>query len=193
MRHARTLAALAAVVVLTTGANGDAWGLVFFGGVVLSLVPLASLPLALLYHTWRPDVVRHIAVAYGASRRTSTIVLGAAFGFVALILVSALFQAQAWPLGAPLLMAAYAYFLLGLAGCARRQGLRLLHTDVEDDDGTRLKPLVIGWLARSSLLAVPLLWPVFGAYLIATCLGAPFVAWMDSRRRHKDTAPAEEG
>ena len=44
-----------------------------------------------------------------------------------------------------------------------------------------VRPLVVGWLARAGLFAVPVIWPLLGAYLVVAAFGAPVVAMLERR------------
>jgi hypothetical protein len=43
------------------------------------------------------------------------------------------------------------------------------------------RPLVLGWLARAGLFAIPAVWPFVGVYLVAAAFGAPFVAMFERK------------
>jgi len=110
---------------------------------------------------------------------------------VAQFLVVAILFNGAWQLGVLALMACLVYLLLGFAGCSRRQGVRMLGLDEEDDDPRRPRPLVLGWLARAGVTATPVLWPAVCIYLTAGALGAPLVALYE-RRRPPEAEPEDD-
>jgi len=56
----------------------------------------------------------------------------------------------------------------------------MLGPDVDPDSH---RTLVLGWLARAGLFAVPVAWPLLGTYLATVALGAPLVALLDRERR----------
>jgi hypothetical protein len=67
---------------------------------------------------------------------------------------------------------------VGFAGCARLQGERMLGA-ARDHAGPR--PLVLGWLARAGLFAVPVAWPFLGTYAVVAAFGAPLAALLSRR------------
>jgi hypothetical protein len=164
-------AALAAAVPLCGASGGDSGAALFVVGVWLALVVLLSMPAALLLHTFRPDWIDAEARAFDR-RKTACVVAGAGLFVLALVVIGAVWSRKPG-LGAVLLVPAFAWFVAGFAGCARRQGERL----TESSSGVR--PLVVGWLARAGAFAVPVLWPFVATYLVVAALGAPLVAMIE--------------
>jgi len=171
------LSAVALTALLLGGAasGGDILGLLFLAGLFGALTLLLSLPAGLVLHAWRPTWVGRVAEEYDR-RGTAALLVGAGV-LLGLLLVSGVLQSigLGW-LIAPLLLGAYALFLVGFAGCSRRQGMRVLEGDLGLDDGISPRPLVIGWLVRAGAAGTPLLWPLLSIYLLATGIGAPIVA-----------------
>lgn len=184
------VAALVAAGVWAGGAQGgDVAEFVFLVGLPIALGLVASLPAALMLHTWRPALIGRVARAYG-ERRTAALVIGAGVALGSL-LVTAILMQHVWRLGMIVVTVLYAYLLVGMAGCARRQGVRMAGGDPATDDGRLLRPLVLGWLARAGATACPVLWPLLATYVACTALGAPVVALFAGRRPNDDAAPED--
>jgi hypothetical protein len=179
------VAALLAMGLAAGGAKGgDVAGFLFLIGALIALGLIASLPAALMLHTWRPALIARVARAYG-ERKTAALVVGAGLALGS-VLVTAILMEYAWRLGMVGLTVLYAYVLVGMAGCARRQGVRMLSGELETDDERRPRPLVLGWLTRAGAVACPLLWPLLATYVACSALGAPVVALFAGRRPSED-------
>lgn len=174
MRRLATFALLAAAALASGGAKGDdsAVGLLVYGAII-ALLAVLCLPAALLLHTFRPGWIAAEARAL-ERRKTACVLVGAGLAVATFVVVAAVASRNA---GAGIVLAApaFAWLVVGFAGCARRQGERLTGAA----DGVR--PLVVGWLARAGAFAVPVLWPLLATYLVVTAFGAPFVAMFDRK------------
>jgi len=172
-RFARVLALVATAVVAVGAKPNESGHLLFLlvGGLAAAFVVTLGLPLALLVHCLRRDFVA--AQAHAVERRaTACVLIGAGLVFATALVVAALSPRSA-PVAVLVLAAAAAWFFVGFAGCARRHGERMLG-GVGDDASPR--PLVLGWLARAVLFAVPVAWPFLATYLVVVAFGAPLVA-----------------
>jgi hypothetical protein len=174
MKRAPRAVLLAATALAACGAKGDdpAFVLLVLGAVIAFFVVL-GLPAAILVHTFRPGWIAAEARALDR-RKTACVLVGAGLAVAAFVVIAAV-SAKRPAAGIFLTAPALAWLVVGFAGCARRQGERLTGTT----DGVR--PLVIGWLARAGVFAVPVLWPVLATYLVVTAFGAPVVAMFDRR------------
>lgn len=157
-----------------------------FGGVVVAAPLLLTLPAALLLHARGSRWVERAAVA-GDTRRTACVLVGAGTVIAALLGFAALWNApDARALAVVWLAGAYGLFVVGFTAGAERQGRRLLRRD------GGVACVVLGWLARSGAFAVPVLWPVIGAYLVSGACGAA-VLGLSLRGSGKVTTDASAG
>ena len=172
MKRTTTVVALAASALVTGAAkSGEVEGFLLVVGAIVAVFVAFGLPIALLLHACRPDWIAAEARAV-ESRATACVVVGSGLAVAALAAVAVLAPRAPW-LALAVTAAATAWFLVGFAGCARRQGERMLSVDPADP---ALRPLVLGWLARAGLFAVPVVWPFLGMYLVVVAFGAPIVA-----------------
>lgn len=150
--------------------------------VVAALTMLAGLPVGLALWTWRPAWLESMRIAAG-SRRTATVLCGAGLLFLAAFAVAACASRRPLqPVALLLVGLAAVNGYAGLAAGAWAQGRAMLRRE----DG--LGCLTWGWLARSSMVLVPLVGIAAGAYFAALAFGTPFVAW---RQRNVTTAPSD--
>jgi hypothetical protein len=172
MTRTARLAATAAAGVAVAAAKGEESGEFLFAfGAILALLVVLGMPLGLLVHSCRRDWVAAQARAL-EQRATACVLFGAAV--VVAVVVAAGALAKPAPALALLVAAgAAAWFLVGFAGCARLHGERMLGAS-RDDVGPRA--LVLGWLARAGLIAVPVVWPFIGTYVVVAAFGAPLAA-----------------
>jgi hypothetical protein len=133
-----------------------------------------GMPLGLLVHACKRDWVA--AEARALERRATACVLIGAGGLVLTVVAFAALAKPAPGLAVLVAAAATAWFFVGFAGCARLQGERMLGASREDP-GPR--PLVLGWLVRAGLIAVPVVWPFVGTYVVVAAFGAPFAALLE--------------
>ena len=175
MTRAARLAGAAAAAALATGAKSDEFGAFMVGaGVFVALLVVLGMPLGLLVHAWRRDWVA--AQARALERRATACVLIGAGALVAAVVLFAALAHRAPAVAVLVVAAAVAWFLVGFSGCARLHGERMLGAS-RDDAGPR--PLVLGWLARAGLFAVPVAWPFLGTYVVVAAFGAPLAALLD--------------
>ena len=182
-RALRVVGLAVAALALGGGDGGEvlgAWVGLGFGAAAFLLV---ALPAGIALQAWRPQLVARLSRAYEA-RKTAALLVGGGVLLFQLIVVGVLAN-LVWQLAALVLMACFAYLLVGFAGCSRRTGLRMLRHEVDenDEEARRLRPLVLGWLVRAGLLAVPIIAPVFWVYVVAGALGAPVVAFFGAGKR----------
>lgn len=167
-RVRRAAVVWSAAVVLGGAKAEDAASFLLVVGAIVAVLVVLGLPFGLLLHSVRRDWIDREARAL-ERRATACALLGAGV-VIAWILVLALLQrAPAIGLGAT--ACAVAWFFAGFAGCARAHGERLVRSV-----GEGRSALVLGWLARAGLFAVPVLWPLLGAYVVVTAFGAPLAA-----------------
>jgi len=172
MSRAGRVATLTAAGAAAMGAKSDEFGFVLVaGGVFFALLVVLGMPLGLLLHASRRDWVAAQARAL-EHRATACVLIGAAV-VVAVVIAFAALAKPAPGLAVLVLAGATAWFLVGFAGCARLHGERMLGAS-RDDAGPR--PLVLGWLARAGLFAVPVVWPFVGTYAVVAAFGAPLAA-----------------
>jgi hypothetical protein len=168
MRRASGLLLVVATAALAGGAKAeDAGGLLLFG-FAGALFLLLGLPVGLALHAFRREWIAKVARA--AERAATWCVVVGALLFSACVIATFVFAPRAPLLAYLVVAAAVGWLFVGFAGCARRHGERMLGAS----DG--LRPLVLGWLARAGLFAVPVAWPIVGTYLVVTAFGAPLVA-----------------
>lgn len=181
MSRLLAVSALAATgVVLGAAGPGDQTaGVLLLWGVGIALLVVLALPAALLLHTLRPDWIAAEVRALDR-RKTACAVLGAASFVVCFFLVAATMNRHL-PTGLLVAAAALSWFVVGFAGCARREGEKLTGAT------SGVRPLVVGWLARSGAFAVPVIWPFLATYLVVTAFGVPLVALLDRKRSEPST------
>ena len=181
MRRLLAVIALAAAgVVLGAAGPGDQTaGVLLLWGLGIALLVVLALPAALLLHTLRPDWIAAEGRALDG-RKTACVVFGAAI-FVVCFLLVAVTVNRHLPTGLLVTAAVLCWFVVGFAGCARREGEKLTGAT------TGVRPLVLGWLARSGAFAVPVIWPFLATYLVVTAFGVPLVTLLDRRRRPPTT------
>jgi hypothetical protein len=172
MRRLVRLLPSVAAAALCVGAKGnEAASLFVVGGVAAALLVLLGLPVGLLLHSVRREFL--VAESRALERRgTACVLVGAGLVF-ATAFVAAVLSPNAGPLAALVFVAAVVLFLVGFAGCAAKQGERMLSRASGDPSP---RPLVLGWLARAGLFAVPVVWPFVGTYLVVVAFGVPVVA-----------------
>jgi hypothetical protein len=177
MTPASRLLPLAALVVATGAKPNEAGGFLLVGGLIAAFLVTLGLPLGLLLHRRRPDFLA--AQARAVERRATACVLIGAGLVVAATFVVAACAPRAPVLAVLALAAAAAWFFVGFAGSARLHGTQML---APGDAADSPRPLVLGWLARAGLFAVPVAWPFLAAYLVVVAFGAPVVALFDRGR-----------
>lgn len=169
------IARIAAAALVVAGAKENESGVFLLGfGLFLALLVVLGLPLGLLVHAYRRDWVA--AQARALERRATACVLIGAGAVVATVVAVAALGPRAPGLAVVVAACATAWFLVGFAGCARLHGERLIGAP-RDHAGPR--PLVLGWLARAGLLAVPVVWPFVGTYVVVAAFGAPLAALLE--------------
>jgi hypothetical protein len=179
MNRAVHVAGLVATAVVLAAADArEAAGFFFLGGLAAFLGVLVGLPVALALHAHRPSWIAAQSRAL-AHRTTACALVGAG------VLFAALFLAKAFQPGAPaiawlVVAVSAAWFYVGFAGCARRHGERMLGVA---EGGGELRPLLLGWLARAGLFAVPVAWPFVAMWLVVVAFGAPVVATFGRRSK----------
>jgi hypothetical protein len=156
----------------------DLWGL----QAVVATALVAGLPVGLAVWTWRPAWLASMGNAAGP-RRTAAVLWGAGLLFLA-VLAFAVFwnHAPARILAVCVLAAAAANVYAGFAAGAWEQGRSMLRRD------GGLGCVCWGWLARTSMVLVPVLGAIAAAYFVALAFGTPFVAW-----RQKSTVEPSAG
>lgn len=169
MKRLAGIGSILTTALVTVGAKpGDAGWLL--AGIIAAVLLVLGLPAALLLHAHRRDWIEGSARAL-ERRATACVVAGA--GILVAIAVLVALLATHVPIAAlVVLVAATAWFLTGFSGGARHLGERLLGTGAD----TSLRPLVVGWLVRAGLFAVPLVGPLLGVYAVVAAFGAPLVA-----------------
>jgi hypothetical protein len=175
MSRAARLAASAAAALVVTGAKANEFGVFLVAaGAVFALLAVLGLPLGLLVHACRRDWIA--AEARALERRATACVLIGAGAVVAAVIAFAALAKPAPGLAVVVAVGATAWFFVGFAGCARLHGERMLGASREDA-GPRA--LLLGWLARAGLIAVPVVWPFVGTYVVVAAFGAPFAALLE--------------
>jgi hypothetical protein len=177
MTRSSRLLPLAAFVVATGAKPNEVGQFLVAGGIAAALLVALGLPVGLLVHGVRRDFVASQARAV-ERRATACVMIGAGL-VVATAFVVAVLASRAPGLAAAAIAAASAWFFVGFAGCARLHGARML---APGDSAESPRPLVLGWLARAGLFAVPVAWPFLGTYLVVVAFGAPVVALLDRQR-----------
>ncbi len=174
---------LVPVLAFGLGAKAQEAGtFLLVGGVACAFLVLLGLPLGLLLHGGRRDFLD--AEARAVERRaTACALIGAGLVFASAFVVM-VFAPRAPFLSAVAAACAAAWFYVGFAGCARVHGARTLGASA---DPSSTRTLVLGWLARAGLFAVPVAWPFLGCYLVVVAFGAPMVALF---QKSEDATPS---
>jgi len=176
-------AALPFAALLAVGAKppNEAMQFLLLGGVAAAFLVALGLPVALLLHAHLRGFLDREARAV-ERRATACALIGSGL-FVAAAFVVAVFASRSPPLAAFALAVCAAWFFVGFAGGARLHGERMLGVAPV---AASPRALVLGWLARAGLCAVPLVWPLLAAYLVIVAFGAPLVALFE---KHDGDAP----